>query len=504
MRVILRLRFMKFLIPLFLFCFPLVAEEKEKEKAPAPEPVSAPSITHSKLKVDDLAYAYQAEAGRIALKDDAGEETAQVFYVAYTVDGDAKDSERPVTFCFNGGPGSSAVWLHLGAMGPKRVVIPNDGTGFPEPPFKLVANPHCPLPDTDIVLVDPVSTGYSTAADPQKAGDQFHGFDQDIDSMAEFIRLWVTKNKRWDSPKYLMGESYGAIRVCGVASRLQDRYGMYLNGLMLVSGVLDFGTILQADGNDRPYSLFFPRMTAVAGYHKQLAPELQKDLAATVERSREFAATTLTEALHAGSSYPAEKRAAVVKEMAALTGLTPELIDRLDLRVSPSLFRKQLLLDEGQLVGRFDGRVTGSEREPASSTAYGDPSWDNVYGAFATTMNTYLREELGYEEERTYEILNWKLGGWDYGSFENRFVTVASSIEDIMVSNPHLRILVMCGNQDLATPPEAMEYSLNQLTLPESARENIQYTYYEGGHMMYTHPKSLQLFGEDVRKFVKE
>jgi carboxypeptidase C (cathepsin A) len=481
---------------------PPKAENPEKKPAePKPEEKRAEKAeesveTQHRITIGGQPLEYTATAGTLTLTKAYGEPRARIFYVSYVRTPAEAPAKRPVCFCFNGGPGSSAVWLHLGAFGPRRVVLPEGGTTAPRPPYALTDNEYTLLRDADLVFVDPVSTGLSQ---PEKGEDpkQFHGFSEDVESVGDFVRLWITKQNRWGSPKYLMGESYGAIRVSGLADHLQDRYGMYLNGVIIVSGLLDFKTLSPDDQNDVPYLGWLPGYVATAHFHKKLAPELMGDFQGLWTRAREFTRGGYAQALLRGSSLPAEDRERIAAELSALTSLPKDFILRGNLRIDPSAFRRKLLEKEEKVIGRFDGRVTGVSD---------DPSYTTIFGAFATLMNSYLRDKdgLNYQTDRPYEILN---GGavqpWNYGR-GNRYFDVCGSLTSAMTGNTALHLFVACGYHDLATPAEGIEYSLRHLNLPADIRANIQFGYYDGGHMMYTVLPSLQKLSGDLSGFIRK
>jgi carboxypeptidase C (cathepsin A) len=469
-------------------------EKKDEKKAETPPPVD----TMHDIIVKGQKVTYKSTAGALTLTKAYGEPRAEVFHMAYVrtdLDAVAK-AKRPVCFCFNGGPGSSSVWLHLGAFGPRRVVLPAEGVTAPPPPYEMTDNQHTLLADCDLVFIDPVSTGLSRPEKGEEAR-QFHGYREDVESVGDFIRLWVTKNQRWGSPKFLMGESYGGIRGAGLAEHLQSRYGMYLNGLIVVSGLFDFKTLRPDDQNDVPYLTWLPAMTAVAHYHRKLAPELQADFAKTLQRATEFSRGTYALALLKGASLPEVERKAMAAELSALTSLPVDFILRENLRINPTVFGRKLKEAEDQVVGRFDGRVTGRE---------GDPSYDVVFGAFSTTMNHYLRDPSGlnYQTDRPYEILGGPgMTPWNYSIATNEYLEVAGSLTSAMNANPALRVFVACGYHDMATPGEAIDYSVRHMDLTPAQRANFIWQYYDGGHMMYTNLPSLEKLGSDVSAFVK-
>ena len=455
------------------------------------------SVTHGQIKIGGKAIRYQATAGTIHLPRSSERPSASVFYIAYEREGVKSRSERPLTFCFNGGPGSSSVWLHLGAFGPRRVALSKDGIDTPAPPYRLVGNPNSLLDVTDLVFVDPVSTGYSRAEKPEEAGS-FHGFREDIDSVAEFVRLYVTREGRWGSPKFLAGESYGAIRASGLAATLQDRFGMYLNGVVIVSGVWDFRTLLPHTSNDLPYMLFLPTMVAVAHHHG----EIEGDLGKLVEEAEEYAIGDYALALHRGADLPAENRDAVAGRLARMLGLDAKYVLDSDLRVSPSQFRKELLRETRRTLGRFDGRMTGYDAGKLGEHPDYDASYNLIYGAYASTLNEYVRGELEFESDLPYEILSGKVRPWSYEPFVNRYVSVADHVSDTLRKNKDIRYFIACGRYDLATPHFAIEYTLNHIELAPKLRENFTFGYYEGGHMMYTNVSALASLKRDLANFI--
>jgi carboxypeptidase C (cathepsin A) len=496
-----------FLLPLLTFPALLTAQDKPADVKPpaeeikkaqpaAPEKNDDSVVTERKITAGGEEITYKATAGLLTLTKTYGEPRAKVFHVAYERTGVDNAAKRPVCFCFNGGPGSSAVWLHMGAFGPRRVVLPDGGVTAPRPPYALTDNEFTLLRDADLVFVDPVSTGLSL---PEKGEDakQFHGFSEDLESVGEFIRLWITKNSRWGSPKFLMGESYGAIRVSGLAEHLQDSCGMYLNGVIIVSGLLDFKTLSPEDQNDVPFTAWLPAYTAAAHFHKKLAPELMADFQGTWARARDFARGAYATALLKGNTLPPEDRERIAAELSTLTSLPKDYILRERLRIDPSAFRQKLLESDGKIIGRFDGRCSGYT---------GDPSYSVVYGAFATVMNDYLRADTGlnYKTDRPYEILNG--GGvqpWNYGR-GNRYFDVGSQLASAIKENPALHVFVACGYHDLATPAEGIEHSIRHLDLPQELRGNFQFGYYDGGHMMYTALPSLKQLSTDISGFLKK
>ncbi|MDF1814407.1 MAG: peptidase S10 [Verrucomicrobiales bacterium] len=496
-----RIKFTGFLVFFVLISQAATAADAEKKKAeekPEKKIEEKSSVTEHTAMIGGKEIKYTATAGTIRLDDEEElKAEASVFYVAYTKKSENPEQakqDRPVAFCFNGGPGSSAVWLHLGGLGPKRVHLTDEGM-LPPPPFRLKDNAASILDVTDLVFIDPVSTGYSRAAKKEKVGE-FHGFEGDLKSVSEAVRLYVHRNGRWLSPKYLIGESYGALRVSGLSLTLQKRYGMYLNGIVLVSGVLDFKTLW---GDDLSYICFLPALADVAAWHGKLDKELVADMDAFRTEVETFARDDYATALLLGARLDEAKRKEVIEKLAAYTSLDPALIDRNDLRIDTGLFREELLKSEGKVIGRFDGRVTGSLRSES-----GDPSYDVVYGPFASTMKHYVSQDLKFESDTIYEILTRKVHPWDYKNFSGESIKSTPHLAEALAKNPYLKVLVNCGRQDLATPGFSIQQSLDQLSIAPELHENIRYTYYEGGHMMYTIEESNTAWNNDIRNFIEE
>jgi carboxypeptidase C (cathepsin A) len=483
--------------------------EQSKER-PAPPPEDTIVQTRHTLGVGGRELRYTARAGTIVLREEAekggeggptadGEKPrATIFFVAYTLD-DADAAARPITFAFNGGPGSSSVWLHLGLLGPRRVLLDDDGTA--PPPFRLADNEYTLLEHTDLVFIDPVNTGYSRVV-PGEAAKQFHGFKRDIESVGDFIRLYTSRYGRWLSPKFLAGESYGTTRAGGLAGYLQARHGLYLNGLVLVSAVLNFQTLEFDPGNDLPYILFLPTYTATALYHRRLAPELQADLRATLAEVEAFALGEYAMALLRGDTLEPERRAEVAARLARYTGLSAEYVERSNLRVRDDRFVKELLRDERRTVGRLDSRFTGVDRDAAGERTEFDPSYAVIQGPYTAAFNDYVRRELAFESDLPYEILSGRVHPWSYGDHENRYVDVAETLRQAMTVNPHLRVHVASGYCDLATPYFATEYTLAHMGLDPRLRGNLAVSYYEAGHMMYVHRASLARLRDELAGFV--
>ncbi|MEO5712528.1 MAG: peptidase S10 [Luteolibacter sp.] len=441
---------------------------------------------------------YRVSTGKLQLKQDDGKARASIFHVSY-VRTDVKDpATRPVMFAFNGGPGSSAVWLHIGVLGPKIVKLPGDGTSAPMPPARVADNPLSILDVCDLVFVDPVSTGYSRAEKDTKPGD-FHGLDEDIESVGDFIRRWVSEHDRWASPKYLLGESYGGIRVAGLSNHLQSRYGMNLNGVVLLSSLLDFSTLQPAQGNDLAYEVFLPSLTGAAHFHKKI----QGDRDALVKECKEFAFGEYAAALLKGSALDQASRTALGAKLEKFTGIDAATCMAHDLRIDSTFFRAELLRKEGKVIGRFDARVAWDATDKSAPVPDYDPSYSLAYGAFSTAMLDYLGRDLGYKEDQPYEILTGKVQPWRWNS-SNEVVNLSERLAAAMRDNPHLKVLVMGGYTDLATPPESVAYSVRHLLdLPENVRGNIQSASFDGGHMFYLNPPDLIKTRAELVKFIQ-
>ena len=470
--------------------------------------------TQHSVVLDGQTIEYTVTAGTIVLKEEAektgdkageseGEKSkATVFFIAYTRNNVDNPAARPITFSFNGGPGSSSVWLHLGALGPRRVELDDIGS-LPPPPYRLTDNAYSLLDLSDLVFIDPVGTGYSRTVPGEKA-KEFLGFKKDIESIGDFIRLYTTRYQRWLSPKFLIGESYGTTRAAGLAGYLQDRHGLYLNGLMLISVVLDFSTLDFHPGHELPYILYLPAYAATAWYHKRLDEKLQRDLRATLKEVEAFALNEYAPAMMKGAALSATERTAFVEQVARYTGLTTGYVDRADLHIEILRYTKELLRAERRTLGRLDSRFTGIDRDAAGETHEYDPSLTNSLGPYTAAFNDYVRRELQFESDLPYEILSSKvIQAWSFAEHENRYVSVADTLRQAMTINPHLKVFVANGYFDLATPYFATEYTFNHLRLDASLRGNVAMSYYEAGHMMYIHLPSLVKLKQDLVAFMR-
>ena len=458
------------------------------------------------LTIGRKKLAYTTSTGRIVLREEVIEDgkfagfkaRATVFITAYTLDG-APSRKRPVTFAFNGGPGSSSVWLHLGLLGPRRVLSGDVDDRVP-PPYDVVDNLETLLVHTDLVFIDPVATGFSRAVDGVKPAD-YHGYTRDIESVGEVIRLWTSRNGRWLSPKFLTGESYGTLRAAGLAAYLQGRHGMYVNGIALVSSVLDIGTIRFSEGNDVPFVMYLPTYAAVAHYHgKHPGRELRE----VVAEAEAYAGGDYPRILARGNRLsPAERRAAVAK-LARLTGLRREYVDRVNLRIEHIRYFTELLRDRGLAVGRLDARFTASEPDGGREQFSADPSYSHIQGPYTAAFNQYVREELGYENDLPYEILSGPTHeAWSFKEFEGRSISVVEQLAGAMRANPALKLHVACGYYDGATPHYGAEHVMAHLPIPAELQGNVELAHYEAGHMMYVHEPSRIRQSADLADFIR-
>lgn len=484
-----------------------MASDPEKDPAPAapPEPTDDLISTEHTLTVDGRELAYTATTGRVVLREEVTDDgtsqgpkpKAEVFLTSYVLTG-ADAATRPVVFAFNGGPGSASVWLHLGLLGPRRVVA-GDAGALTAPPYAVADNSETLLAHADLVFIDPVSTGFSRAVTGGKAGD-FHGYQRDLDSVGEVIRLWTARHGRWMSPKFLAGESYGTLRAAGLARHLQERYGMNLNGIALISSVLDMATIGFTEGNDLPYPLFLPTYAAIAHFHGK---HPGRPLDEVLVEAEEFAERDYPWALARGTRLTAEQRASVVTRLATLTGLGADYIDRADLRIEHIRFFTELLRADRRTVGRLDGRFTGWEADGVGERFTADPAMDAIMGPYTAAFNHYVRADLGYANDLPYEMLAGAVNrDWSYKEFEGRGVSVAHALAAAMRANPHLRVHVSSGYHDGATPYAATEHTLAHLPIPTELRRNIEVRYYEAGHMMYVHEPSRVQQSADLAAFI--
>jgi carboxypeptidase C (cathepsin A) len=483
------------------------SDAKSPESKP-PEPKEESSVTEHTLSIAGQSIPYKATASTTFLKDEKDEPTALMFSIAYTRS-DAKDpASRPVAFIYNGGPGSSSVWLHMGAFGPRRIVTSN-AQPTPPAPYEVVDNSDSLLDKTDMVFIDPVGTGYSHPVG-KATGKDFWGIDQDVHSIAQFIVRWVTRNNRWNSPKFLMGESYGTFRSAALGNYLHQSNHMDVNGIVLISSVLDAGTLSFRIGDDMPYIFYLPSYAAASWVNKDLA-DRPENLEAFLKDAREFASTDYAAALAKGSNLSPAEKATVAKKLSRFTGLGEDYLIKADLRVSLSQYRAEIERSKGLIPGRYDARFTGPMYDLLAEHAQSDASYTDVAGAFAAAINSYLHEDLKFHSERNYEILSYEPGSnWDWkhkspGS-EEGFPGSPSVEPDLiaaLLSSPRLQVEVENGYFDMATPFFATEYTMDHLLLPKDLRGRIRLDYYTAGHMMYLNDADHDLLSSHIRSFIQ-
>jgi carboxypeptidase C (cathepsin A) len=456
------------------------------------------SITAHNIKINQKVIRYKATTGYMLMKDENNQHHSSIFFIAYTLEGKLDPKKRPITFVFNGGPGSASLWLHMGALGPKRVKMSPEGLQLPQP-FQYVDNEDSWLDFTDLVFIDPVSTGYSR---PVQGVDKkrFHGVKEDVRSVGDFIRLYITKNERWLSPKYVCGESYGTTRAAGLSGYLQDTHGMYLKGLVLVSSILNFQTARFQPGNDLPYALFLPTYTAGAFFHKKLPAKYQQDLKETLKEVEQWAMTDYWLALAKGNSLSAAERSKVIDKLAQYTGLSKSYIDEQDLRIEIHNFTRQLLRSEKQTIGRLDNRFKAHSLNTSGESLQDDPSYIAIYGPYTAAINDYTRKELNYAIDLPYWSISEFVRPWNWGK-KNTYVNVAETLRFAMSNNIYLKVLIANGYHDLATPYFATQYTVNHMGLPPDLAKNIIMKYYESGHMMYIRDKCRTKLRKDVHAF---
>ena len=481
------------------------ATETEAGWARAPVAEAATTTVHT-IKLASGTIRYKATAGTLTIRNDDAKPTASMFYVAYTLDGTAPGTKRPITFFYNGGPGSSSVWLHMGSFAPMRVQTSGPETIKPAP-FPFGPNPDTLLDKTDLVFLDAIGTGYSRTLGDAKYKD-FWGVDQDADSFTRGIMRYVTKNGRWNSPKFLFGESYGTTRSAAVAYQLQDR-GMALNGVVLLSSILNYG--IEQSGYDQGYISFIPSYAATAWFHKRMA-----NAPATVEQAvaaaRAFAMGPYAAALSKGQLIGADEKNAVAQQMSALTGLSADFIKRANLRVDLWRFQKELLRDQRITVGRFDSRYTGVDVDAAGEAPDYDASDTAISGAFIATFSDYVIHDLGYKTDMPYRISAYgqKDFDWDWkhktpnGQSPQNNPDVAVDLSAAMRTNPYLKLLSLNGYYDMATPFFGTEYDISHMLLEPAQQKNISFRYYPSGHMIYLNPGALHQLHTDLSAYYDE
>ena len=481
---------------------PTSAPTIEAPRPAAPVPDEPPIVTRHAIKVGGKELRYTVTTGFMPIKNaQSGDTEARLFFMAYTLDDTGDKAKRPLTFSFNGGPGSASIWLHMGALGPRRVKMMDDGM-MPPPPYQLVDNENTWLDQTDLVFIDPVGTGYSRATKPELAA-KFLSLNGDLDSVGEFIRMYLTRHERWASPLFLVGESYGTTRASGLSGLLVER-GIAFNGVLLISTVMNFQTSRFAPGNDLPYLLILPSYTATAWYHKKLPADLQRQpLRKVLDESERWTMNEYQLALGKGDRLTKQERQKAAEQMARYTGLSAEFIDNSDLRVELGRFNKELLRDQRRTSGRLDSRFTGIDASAGGERPDFDPSMTAIRPPYTAAFNDYVRRELGFKSDAIYHTLG---GGftvpWNWNS-DNTYADTSVALKSAFSKNPFMKVFVAFGYYDMATPYFAAEYTIDHMNLDPTLKPNIKSAYYEAGHMMYIDAKSLAKLKQDVAAFMQ-
>ena len=474
---------------------------KKATEAAAPKAEDKLVTTQHKAIIGGKEVHYTATTGTLVLRDEEGKPRASIFFTAYIRDGIADRAKRPVTFTYNGGPGSSSVWLHLGAYGPRRVKTDDEGM-MSKPPYELVDNGESLLDITDLVFIDPVTTGYSRAI-PGEDAKKYYGLKEDAETVADFIRLWTVRFGRWSSPKFLAGESYGTTRSARLSNVLQSRHGMYLNGIILLSSILNFQTARFDVGNDLPYPLFLPTYTAIAWYHKRLPADLQSaGLEKATAEARRFALGEYTLALAAGNDLTPEQWRDTAAKVSRYSGLSADFVSRTNRRPEIGQFVKELMRDQRTTVGRLDGRFKGVDRDAAGEGYDFDPSYAAIQGLYTATLNDYVSQELNFKSDLPYEILTDRVRPWPFTEFQGSYPNVAEDLRRAMAQNPALKVFVGNGYYDLATPFFATEYTFDHIGFDSDYKQRVNLHYYQAGHMMYIRRADREQLKKDIAAFV--
>jgi carboxypeptidase C (cathepsin A) len=455
------------------------------------------SVTSHVMRLGGREIKYTATVGTIPIRVDNNQIAARMFFVAYTKDGEDSRT-RPVSFLFNGGPGSATIWLHMGSFAPKHVRMADEGFQ-PAPPFELQDNENSLIDASDLVFVDAISTGFSRTA-PGVSSEQFHGQTGDIRAFGEFINGWLTTYKRWASPKYLIGESYGTIRSAGLSAELQQTHGIELNGIVLISALLTYQTLSPAPNNDVAWAALIESFTADAWYHKRLPGDLQsKTLKQAVDEARTFAWGDYMTALTKGNTLSDAERTAMAGKLARLTGLSPQFILNANLRVSAERFRKELLRDKRLVLGRLDGRFTALDADAAGERQEFDPSNTALQGPYTALFQDYVRNDLRWDTELRYAT-SGNVRPWTYD--QNRYMDMTDALRGTMTRNPFLKVFVAIGYYDMATIMGGAEFNFTHLAYDKQVTDRVSYGYYEAGHMIYIRPSAHKALTQDIVKFI--
>ncbi|HNP62344.1 MAG TPA: hypothetical protein PKH39_00335 [Woeseiaceae bacterium] len=476
------------------------------EEAPAKVPEAKTWVTDQTARVGGKNIAYTVTAGTMLMKNDKDEATALFGYTAYVAKGGNK-RERPIMFAYNGGPGSASIWLHMGVLGPQRAVVEDAGWSD-NGPYRRVNNEYSIIDEVDLVMIDPVGTGFSKPVGVGK-GEDFWGVDQDIKSVSEFIVQYLTENKRWASPKYILGESYGGIRSGGVAYYLLTNHMVALDGVILVSPFMEFATGFAGMGIDLPHVMFLPTFASTANYHGALS-EKHDDLPAFMEEVANFALNEYAPALLKGSRLAGEERAYVLERLSHYTGLSEDYWDRADLRINEGQFNKELARATGTTIGRIDSRFSGHMINRLGETMSYDPMSTSIGPGYLAAFMDYYQNDLGVEDVGNYTVFGNLFLQWDWShaqpdlqGFKLPMPNTSIDLAMTMQQNPSMRVLVQQGYYDLATPHLATEYYVDHLRIPDELRKNISIEYYEAGHMMYVHEPSMVKYKKDLAEFIR-
>ncbi len=481
---------------------PQSAEETDKDKEEHFDVAEIPPVaTHHQIAVNGKTLSYTATTGRLPIKRGDGKIEAEMFFVAYTLDGQ-DSAKRPLTFAFNGGPGSASVWLHMGALGPKRVVLQSNGF-MPAAPYRLEDNPDTVLDHSDFVMVDAMATGYSRAATPELT-KKFLGVKGDVQAFGEFIRLYLSRYDRWTSPLFLLGESYGTTRAAGIAGYLAD-HGIAFNGVTLLSMAVDFQTLEWNKSNDLPYFLLVPTFNMIAGYHHKLAADLSQDMTKTRDEVVRWSTTDYALALGKGDALTPDEHRKIVEQLSRYIGLRPEVIEAHNLRIDVPTFTQELLLDQKLIAGRLDGRFTSPN--PDGDDREYDPTSAAILPPYTSAFYNYLRTELNYRVDMPYRVFAYDEVGfqkWEWGNAVEGFPSTAGGLRSAIIKNPYMKILVMEGYYDLATPFAAANWTMDHLDLNPQFRQNISYATFNSGHMVYIDRSQHDKMKKDLVDFMEK